>query len=139
MAEPPYQYNANKGTSRSVQVQRYTRALHFIDTAKMDMSITNARKALENPTEELKQLLTDERVPQEAKEGLKEAGLDVESLTHSGKTEDKPSNGKSRSRVQVVDENQNFTYVRPPRSQRHRNTVILTLLCSSLGPCDMSE
>jgi hypothetical protein len=106
----------------------------------MDMSITNARKALENPTEELKQLLIDERVPQEAKEGLKEAGLDVESLKHGGKTEDKPSNGKAGSRVQVVDENQNFTYVRPPRSQRHGwSTVILTLLCSSLGPCDMSD
>ena len=76
----------------------------------MEMSIDNAKAALANPTAELKALLTDERVPQEARDGLKAAGLDVEAL--KGREVAKgASSGSTTSRLQVVDEHQNFSYV----------------------------
>jgi hypothetical protein len=76
----------------------------------MEMSIDNAKTALANPTAELKELLTDERVPQEARDGLKAAGLDVEELKK--RDGENASSGKEiTSRLQVVDEHQNFSYV----------------------------
>lgn len=78
----------------------------------MEMSIDNAKAALANPTAELKELLTDERVPQEARDGLKAAGLDVEALKdRKVAKEGAPSGTVATSRLQVVDEHQNFSYV----------------------------
>ena len=71
------------------------------------MSINNAKAALADPPAQLKTLLTDNRVSQEAREGLKAAGLDVEKL----KSKDMAQVAASESRLQVVDENQNFSYV----------------------------
>jgi hypothetical protein len=76
----------------------------------MEMSIDNAKAALAKPTAELKALLTDERVPQEARDGLKAAGLDVEALKGSEVAKG-ASSGSVTSRLQVVDEHQNFSYV----------------------------
>ncbi|KAJ9104579.1 Dynamin-like GTPase that mediates homotypic ER fusion [Naganishia friedmannii] len=80
----------------------------------MEMSINNAKAALANPSAQLKVLLADPRVPEEARQGLEEAGLDVQSLGESGngsKVEKggDASAGRAESRVQVVDEHQNFT------------------------------
>ncbi|GHJ84624.1 hypothetical protein NliqN6_1026 [Naganishia liquefaciens] len=71
----------------------------------MEMSINNAKAALADPPAQLKTLLTDNRVSQEAREGLKAAGLDVEKL----KSKDMTQVAASESRLQVVDENQNFS------------------------------
>lgn len=75
----------------------------------MEMSIDNAKAALANPTAELKELLTDERVPQEARDGLKAAGLDVEALKDREGAKGAPSGSAATSRLQVVDEHQNFS------------------------------
>ncbi|KAI5454161.1 Dynamin-like GTPase that mediates homotypic ER fusion [Naganishia albida] len=74
----------------------------------MEMSIDNAKSALANPPAELKELLTDERVPQEAGDGLKAAGLDVEGLKEQ-ELEKKVAGNQVTSRLQVVDEHQNFS------------------------------
>lgn len=76
----------------------------------MEMSIDNAKSALANPPAELKELLTDERVPQEARDGLKAAGLDAEGLKEQ-ELEKKEEGNQVTSRLQVVDEHQNFSYV----------------------------
>ena len=75
----------------------------------MEMSINNAKAALTDPPAELKSLLTDERVPQEAKQSLKAAGLDVEKLKGEELPHDSVGELAAGSRLQVVDENQNFS------------------------------
>lgn len=75
----------------------------------MEMSINNAKAALANPPDELKTLLTDERVPQEARESLKAAGLDVENLKSDKVAESSGTELSAGSRLQVVDEHQNFS------------------------------
>jgi hypothetical protein len=75
----------------------------------MEMSINNAKAALANPPDELKKLLTDERVPQEARESLKAAGLDVEKLKSDKAAGSSVSETTTGSRLQVVDEHQNFS------------------------------
>lgn len=77
----------------------------------MEMSINNAKAALTDPPAELKSLLMDERVPQEAKQSLKAAGLDVETINSEGASQDPATELASGSRLQVVDENQNFSCV----------------------------
>lgn len=67
----------------------------------MNQSIDIAKAALADPPAELKQLLQDERLPQVAQEGLKEASSAAPTTNGT-----KPV---STSRLQVVDENQNFT------------------------------
>lgn len=73
----------------------------------MEQSIDVAKAALADPPAELKRLLQDERVPEVAREGLKEASPAL-ATSNGGK-----SNGTSTplptGRLQVVDENQNFT------------------------------
>jgi hypothetical protein len=75
----------------------------------MEMSINNAKAALANPPDELKTLLADERVPKGAKESLKAAGLDVEKLKSDTAAGSSGSETATGSRLQVVDEHQNFS------------------------------
>lgn len=92
----------------------------------MEMSITNAKAALANPPSELKTLLTDERVPQEAREGLKAAGLDVEKLKREGTKQVSSSETSAGSRLQVVDEHQNFSYVTLSSSHIYQQSLTRT-------------